>query len=238
MSYKNNVGRFFSSTPQNRPIPGKEDRMIENHAGGWSFKVSSEVMFRRWLLLGSEGGSYYQGEAELTLDNVKSFQYFAVREPKRAVEIMREHLDRKWYLRPYPLMAAASYMTMSDDADVRSAAWEILKDLAYTPFNFFRILSYLKSMRGTGRSVRKFINWFYTSKSFKDFVYQTLKYRQRDGWTHRDALLLGHVKFEDSWQEYTRWLVENGKGNTSIVEVPPVTKYAEGVRKLLSLIHI
>ena len=45
---------------------------MPNSAGGHAFPVDDMSRLHRFLILGSEGGSYYAGERKLTLDNVKA----------------------------------------------------------------------------------------------------------------------------------------------------------------------
>ena len=54
-------------TPQSEPIPGEP--MVANSAGGYSFAVNKWTRLDRFLVLGSEGGSYYATERALTIEN-------------------------------------------------------------------------------------------------------------------------------------------------------------------------
>ena len=53
------------TTPQSEPLPG----MVPNSAGGHAYPVDDMTRLRRFLILGSEGGSYYANERKLTLEN-------------------------------------------------------------------------------------------------------------------------------------------------------------------------
>ena len=53
-------------TPQSQPIPGKT--MVANSAGGYSFPVDQWERLNRFLILGSEGGSYYASQQALTVE--------------------------------------------------------------------------------------------------------------------------------------------------------------------------
>ena len=66
-------GKYTSkkSTPQTKPIFGRTD-MVKNNAGGYVFEVSDKTLLNRFLLLGSEGGTYYVGESKLTEDNAQN----------------------------------------------------------------------------------------------------------------------------------------------------------------------
>src|SRR5579884_4132546 len=59
-------------TPQSEPIPGSSQ--VANSSGGFSFAVDDWVRLDRFLVLGTEGGSYYATERELTIDNAQAVQ--------------------------------------------------------------------------------------------------------------------------------------------------------------------
>jgi hypothetical protein len=54
------------ATPQNAPIPGAGQ--VPNSAGGFTWAVTRWDRLDRFLVLGSEGGTYYVGERELTVE--------------------------------------------------------------------------------------------------------------------------------------------------------------------------
>ena len=61
--------KFFStkSTPQSEPISGS--KQVPNSAGGFAWELDDWARLDRFLVLGSEGGTYYVGEHTLTKDN-------------------------------------------------------------------------------------------------------------------------------------------------------------------------
>src|SRR4249920_324051 len=42
---------------------------VRNDAGGWAFQASDEVRVRRFLTIGTTGGTYYTDERKLTQSN-------------------------------------------------------------------------------------------------------------------------------------------------------------------------
>ncbi|VDM84113.1 unnamed protein product, partial [Strongylus vulgaris] len=50
----------------------KREDQVRNDAGGFVFAVSDETRVRRFIILGTAGGTYYATEKELTMDNVKA----------------------------------------------------------------------------------------------------------------------------------------------------------------------
>lgn len=61
--------KFFStkSTPQREPIPGSSQ--VPNSAGGFTWELDDWARLDRFLILGSEGGTFYVREHELTRNN-------------------------------------------------------------------------------------------------------------------------------------------------------------------------
>lgn len=64
--------RKLAATPQSEPSMNTKTPQIKNDAGGFVFEVSKWIMLERFLILGSEGGTYYVTEQKLTRDNAKN----------------------------------------------------------------------------------------------------------------------------------------------------------------------
>ena len=64
--------QYFSTkaTPQSQPMPGTTQ--LPNSAGGYTWSVNDWVRLDRFLILGSEGGTYYISEKKLTIDNAEA----------------------------------------------------------------------------------------------------------------------------------------------------------------------
>src|SRR6185295_12163185 len=79
-------------TPQSAPIPGSNQ--VPNSAGGYAFPVDDWIRLDRFLILGSEGGSYYAGETALTRENagavLRCIAADGVRTIARIVEISEQ----------------------------------------------------------------------------------------------------------------------------------------------------
>ncbi len=54
-------------TKQSEPMRSDQ---VENSAGGYVWAVDKWTRLRRFLILGSEGGSYYASEKKLTKENM------------------------------------------------------------------------------------------------------------------------------------------------------------------------
>src|SRR5215470_15871858 len=67
--------------PQWIPLPGQ----VKNSAGGHSWAVDQWTRLRRFLILGSEGGSYYASERKLTRENATAVEQAVHADGERAV---------------------------------------------------------------------------------------------------------------------------------------------------------
>src|SRR5712671_2067367 len=68
--------------PQRLPLAGQ----AANSAGGHAWAVDVWTRLRRFLVLGSEGGSYYASQWTLTRENARSVEQAVAEDGLRAVE--------------------------------------------------------------------------------------------------------------------------------------------------------
>jgi 60 kDa SS-A/Ro ribonucleoprotein len=181
-------------TPQSQPIPGRETEMVENQAGGYVFPVDDWTRLDRFLVLGAEGNTYYATEHKMTVENAQAvarcIQADGIRAVNRIVEISEAGRAPK---NDPALFALAMCAGMGNDA-TRKTALDALPRVARTGTHLFHFLEYVQGFRGWGRGLRKAVANWYQLKSIDDLAYQLVKYRQRDGWSHRDALRLSHPR--------------------------------------------
>ncbi|KAK6056659.1 hypothetical protein COOONC_05833 [Cooperia oncophora] len=66
--------RLCLEDPERVPGQMKKERddQVVNTAGGYVFAVSDESRVRRFIILGTDGGTYYSTEQELTVNNVEA----------------------------------------------------------------------------------------------------------------------------------------------------------------------
>lgn len=177
-------------TPQAEPIPGSAQ--VPNSAGGFAWALGPWERLDRFLVLGSEGGTYYVGERGLTRENATSAaECIALDGPRvvaRVVEMSRAGRAPKNDPALFVLAMAAGL----GDQPTRRAALEALPQVARTGTHLFHWLRYAGAFRGWGRGARRAVAAWYTQKEPRTLAYQLLKYPSRDGWSHRDALRLAH----------------------------------------------
>lgn len=177
-------------TPQNEPIFGS--KQVSNSAGGYAWAVDDWKRLDRFLILGSEGGTYYIGERKLTLENaeavLRAIKTDGVRVVSRVVEISVAGRAPKNDPALFVLAMAAGM----GDEKTRRAAFEALSQVARTGTHLFTFMESVQGFRGWGRGLRKAVSRWYTERDANTLAYQMTKYRQRNDWSHRDALRLSH----------------------------------------------
>ena len=139
-------------TPQAEPIPGSTQ--VPNSDSGYVWPVDRWARLDRFLILGSEGGTFYVGERALTRESATAVQACLAEDGARVVRRVVEVSTGGRAPRNDPaLFVLAMAASLADDA-TRAAALAALPDVARTGTHLFHFLQYLKAFRGWGRGVR------------------------------------------------------------------------------------
>lgn len=193
-TYSASQAQARKATPQNRRTPGRTDE-VRNNAGGFVFKVSDKDRLERFLILGVDGGTYYVTEKSLTKQNV-GFVKRMIRDNERLVvdTTVAVSDSGRAAKNSAALFVMAMVMIHGEDKAYARAA---VQKVARTSTHLFEYAQYLNDLGKWGRAKRNSIADWYTSKDADQLAYQAVKYRQRDGWTHRDLFRLAHPKGVD-----------------------------------------
>jgi 60 kDa SS-A/Ro ribonucleoprotein len=128
--------------PQSAPIPGSAQ--VVNSNAGYVWPVDDWTRLRRFLILGSEGGSYYAGEWKLTRQNVDAVRRCVETDGERTVaEIVRISGDGRAPKNDPALYALAVAAGLGDEA-TRKAALEALPQVARTGTHLFRFAQFVE----------------------------------------------------------------------------------------------
>lgn len=176
-------------TPQSEPIPGTSQ--VANSAGGFSWAVDDWERLRRFLILGSEGGSYYASERKLSRDNAEGVLRCVRDDGIRAVDVIVEVSDKGRAPKNDPAIFALALAAAFGDARVRRYALDALPKVCRIGTHLFHFAEAHQAFRGWGRSLRRAVGAWY-AQSPDRIAFQAVKYPQRDGWSHRDLLRLAH----------------------------------------------
>ena len=199
----------FNDASQQEFIPGREDDMAVNSAGGVSFKIDDWGRLDRFLMLGTTAGSYYASEQKLTIDNAKAVQRAIDQDGLRAVNRIVEISDSGRAPKNDPALFALAIAASAKDELTRKAALDALPKVARIGTHLFHFAAYVKNFRGYGRALRRAIANWYLNQPVDRLANQAIKYQQRDGWSHRDMLRLSHPKTDDGVRNNIfRWIVK------------------------------
>lgn len=193
-------------TPQSQPIPGSNQ--VANSAGGFSWLLDDWGRLRRFLILGSEGGTFYIGERDLLKENhdavTRCLKADAAKTVGMIVEVSNKGLAYRNEAAVYALALAAA----SPDDETRKLALAALPKVARIGTHLFHWAHYVNAMRGWGRGLRKAVGAWYLAKEPDQLALQAVKYQQRDGWSHSDLLRLAHPQTDNEVQDAVfRWMI-------------------------------
>lgn len=209
-----------SITPQNQPIPGTQQ--LPNSAGGYSWAITPWQQLQRFLVLGSEGGTYYIAEQALTLQNANNLLACIQADGLRVVREIVAISDAGRAPRNDPAIFALALAAAHGDAQARAAALAAIPQVCRTGTHLFRFAEFVQEFRGWGRGLRRGMAAWYTSLETRKLAYQVVKYRQREGWTHTDTLRLAHPKpLNDAQGLIFNWITKPEAAAWSRAVQPP-----------------
>jgi 60 kDa SS-A/Ro ribonucleoprotein len=219
------------TTKQTERTPGRTDE-VANNAGGFVFKINEWDKLNRFLMLGSEGGTYYVGEKELTKENAQSIVALIQKDGKRVVETIVKVSDEGRAAKNDPAIFALTLALTFGNPETKQAGYAAIKDVCRTGTHLFTLAQYIQDLRGWSRGLRKGVAAYYEVRQPESLAYQLIKYRQRDGWTHKDVLKIAHPgkdKTQDSERaRLYRWAL----GKPVEGSLPAVIQAFEEAQKL------
>ena len=241
---KMNVSQFDTRSasrsrtlPVQTPIPDKGQ--VLNSTGGYVWQVNDWDRLTRFLILGSEGGTYYVGEKDLLKSNHSAVITCLAADAARTVRTIVEISAQGRAYRQEPALFALALAASSKDAEARKLALDAVPQVCRIGTHLYHFADYVTKMRGLGRGLRTaFADWF-TKQPPEKLAYQVVKYQQRDGWSARDMLRLAHPRAGAPAQEAIfRWIVGGmeATGNRSVNRKTGVKTYPDVREHLPELI--
>jgi len=169
---------------QREPLRGHELEMKENLAGGYAFRADSWQVLKRWLLVGSMRGAFYQGREEMTEGNVDVLKACVAKDAGQTAQMIVD-ASKKGTSIHTPIFALG-WLSKLNVAAFRAVFNGVIRNASH----LYEFLSYVKGIRGWGRGLRGATRNWLNSKEVSELEYQFLKYQNRYGFTGRDALRL------------------------------------------------
>ena len=164
------------ATPQTMRTPGRTDE-VKNNAEGYTFKASDQTRLERFLVLGTDGGSYYVGERQLTVANAQ-FVIDMIKANEAAVldTVVAVSEAGRAPKNSQAIFTLALVLTHGTD---KAAVREAFPKVVRTATHLFEFVNYINTMSGWGRAKRSLVASWYTDKPVDSVAFQMVKYRSR-----------------------------------------------------------
>jgi 60 kDa SS-A/Ro ribonucleoprotein len=182
---------YNRETPQSEKM---DERQVKNNAGGYVFEVTPWVRLERFLILGSDQPTYYQHAKELTRQNAKCVDECWRLDAQKTAKIIRAISDSGRAPKNDPAIFALALGATHENIEARQAAYGSVTTVARTASALFRWMAFCHDLgKGSGRGYKRVLADWYKVRSTKDLAFQAVKYRQRDGYTHKRAVELSNM---------------------------------------------
>ena len=228
------------STPQSQAVPGKNQ--LQNNAGGYVFTITHWEQLKRFLILGSEGGTYYVGERKLTKDNAQNVIKCIAEDGKRVIDLVVDISDSGRAPKNDPALFVLAMCAGLGNEEERRYALENLSKVARIGTHLFHFAEFVQNFRGWGHSLRNAIGKWYTNRDTDNLQFQLIKYQGRDGWTNKDLIRLSHPKTNEQYKNLAlRWAVKGydtvEMSNLSLIHAFEQVKKATTEKEVVELVE-
>lgn len=202
-----------NETPQSQPVPGRSDQ-VKNNAGGYTFSVTPWKHLERFLILGTEGGTYYVNQKDLTYQNAYNVLKLIAEDGKRVVDLVVDISDKGRAAKNDAALFVLALAIKKGDVETRRYAAEKLSSVARIGTHLFTFLHYSQAFGGYGRVINNAVSKWYLDKSIKNAALQIVKYQSRTviegkantAWSHADAIRQSHIKPPtEAWNQLFRF---------------------------------
>ena len=197
-----NYATHLKTTQQPQTVKDRDDQ-VQNHAGGFVYQLDDWKRLDRFLIIGSEGGSFYVGEKEATVENAKHVRKLLNDKDaavgRRVIDRVVEISDGGRAPKNDPALLVLALGLSSTNDDVRRYASEAVPKVARIATHLFTLVDYTNQLRRWGRGLRKAVANWYNGQPAHKLAVQVCKYQSRtkegsQTWSHVDVLRKAHVK--------------------------------------------
>nr|XP_006129201.1 60 kDa SS-A/Ro ribonucleoprotein isoform X1 [Pelodiscus sinensis]XP_006129202.1 60 kDa SS-A/Ro ribonucleoprotein isoform X1 [Pelodiscus sinensis]XP_006129203.1 60 kDa SS-A/Ro ribonucleoprotein isoform X1 [Pelodiscus sinensis]XP_025043566.1 60 kDa SS-A/Ro ribonucleoprotein isoform X1 [Pelodiscus sinensis] len=235
------------------------DRQVPNSEGGYVWHVTDMNRLHRFLCFGSEGGTYYIKEQKLGFQNAETL--IRLIEDGKGCDVVQEiktFSQEGRAAKQEPMLFALAICSQCSDTKTKQAAFKAVSEVCRIPTHLFTFIQFKKDLKEGmkcgmwGRALRKAVADWYNGKNGMVVALAITKYKQRNGWSHKDLLRLSHLKptseglviitkyITKGWKE----VQEAYKDKELSSETENLLKYLEAVEKAkhtkdeLEVIHL
>lgn len=181
---------FSTPIPQSQPL---DERQVVNNAGGFVYTLDDWSRLDRFLILGSDAPTYYQKAVDLTRKNSKCVERCYAADARRTVARIVEISDGGRAPKNDPAIFALAIGAVSADEVTRQIALSALPKVCRIGTHLFQFVTAARALgRGWGRSMKNAVANWYDKKPLDAVAYQAIKYRSREGYSHKRLLQTAH----------------------------------------------
>ncbi|XP_015754714.1 PREDICTED: 60 kDa SS-A/Ro ribonucleoprotein-like [Acropora digitifera] len=186
--------------PQSQQLSSSQ---TQNEAGGFVWKVDDFERLRRFLVLGSEGGTYYAKERKVGKENAQALlRLIGEGRGPEAVKIIVDYSTEGRTAKQDPIILCLAICARSMHMETKRAAYAAITQVLRIPTHLFMFVELCETLSkptstGWGRAHRKAIQKWYTEKNPRNLAVAVTKYKRRNKWSHRDLFRLCHIKPKD-----------------------------------------
>jgi len=194
-----------------------------NNAGGVAFVLDDKARLRRFLILGADSNTLYMTQKEMALDNAKVVLRMVANGQGEAVLAEIESISLAGRApKQDATMFALAIVARAADRGLAKKAYAIVSKVCRIPTHLFMFVGFAEAIDGAtgwGRMQRKVISDWYTEKDARSLAFAVTKYKQREGWSHRDVLRLAHPKTRSHLHQVVlRYATHGFKGMNELLE--------------------
>jgi 60 kDa SS-A/Ro ribonucleoprotein len=187
----------FTTTPVTQTEQARPDQ-VKNNTGGYVFSVSDVQRLERFLILGTDGGTYYVGERDLTKQNVDFIRKMIATDASKVLQtVVRISKEGRAYRNEAAIFVMALLLSEAP-AEFKHTVIFYVPTVVRTATHVYQLATFIEGLGGWGRAKRRAIAGWFTEKTAEELAYQAVKYRQRNGWTLRDLMRLSHPEGVDA----------------------------------------
>ena len=228
----------YSNTPPTQREKAKPNQVL-NNASGYVFEVSDITRLERFLIIGTDKGTYYVSEKDITKQNVDFLRKMIVSDPftvlNKTVEVSEAG---RAYRNEAAIFVLALILAEGTAPGIKQAVIAATPKVARTATHVYQLAEFIDNLGGWGRAKREAIAGWFTSKSAESLAYQAVKYRQRNGWTLRDLMRLSHPQgIDQNVGNFILGKFQDTPDSPAIMQGFTAMQNASGPRNVLSVLN-
>jgi len=218
-NYGKHAASISKKTPKATPQTVQTPGTVQNNAGGYVYEIDKWERLDRFLILGTDGATYYCSERKMSLDNSKNVLECIKEDGIRTVNRIVEISDDGRAPKNDPALFALALCASHGDDDTRKLALNLLPKVARIGTHLFQFSHFIDGQRGWGSGLRNAIANWYNGMKPERLALQVVKYPQRtaeegnakSSWSHDDLLRKSHVRGDELHNLIYQYVTKEGK---------------------------